>query len=140
MNKKLVGFGLIFFALILITIGILFFDKKEIDKHADIIKVSSPLPNTIINSPLLIEGVARGNWYFEASFPVHLIDGNGKELMATPAQAQGEWMTSEFVPFKATLNFVKPTTSTGTLVFKKDNASGLPEFDDSISIPIKFAQ
>ncbi len=108
------------------------------DKHADLIRVSSPKINSEIESPFIIRGEARGNWYFEASFPVHLFDANGKELAVAPATAQDEWMTTNFVPFELILNFKKPTTATGTLVLKKDNASGLPEHDDSISIPVKF--
>lgn len=144
MNKKLVGWILIVLAIFLIGIA-LSLPKKETkiappvpDAHSDIIKVSAPLPNSTIKSPLTVTGVARGNWYFEASFPVRLYDANGKELAATPAQAQGDWMTTEFVPFEVILNFTKPMTATGTLVFQKDNPSGLPEHDDSISIPVRF--
>jgi hypothetical protein len=108
------------------------------DKHADLIKVYSPEINAAIGSPLTIKGEARGNWYFEASFPVHLFDANGKELAVAPATAQGEWMTTNFVPFELTLTFDKPSTATGNLVLEKDNASGLAERDDSISIPVKF--
>jgi len=79
-----------------------------------------------------------GNWYFEASFPVMIFDANGEKLGVVPAQAKGDWMTTEFVPFEATLTFDKPTTATGTLVLLKDNPSGLPENDNSISIPVSF--
>ena len=105
---------------------------------SDLIKVSSPLPSQEIESPLEITGEARGYWYFEASFPIHLLDGNGIEIAVAPAQAQSEWMTTDFVPFKLVLLFDKPTTPTGTLVLKKDNPSGLPEHDDEIRIPVRF--
>jgi hypothetical protein len=49
-------------------------------------------------------------------------------------------MTNEFVPFEATLTFTKPTTETGTVVFQRDNPSGLPENDQSVSIPIYFSE
>ena len=104
------------------------------------IRVTVPLPNATVGSPLTIRGEARGNWYFEASFPVRLRDGNGKELAVAPAQAQGEWMTTEFVPFEVTLTFTAPETETGTLILEKDNPSGLPEHDASISIPVRFAR
>ena len=55
-----------------------------------------------------------------------------------PAQAQSDWMTEEFVPFKAMLEFSAPTTATGTLVLEKDNPSGLPENADSLIVPVKF--
>lgn len=104
----------------------------------DLIWVQAPLPNQTINSPLIITGKARGNWYFEASFPAVLLDANGKVLAQAPAQAQGEWMTTEYVPFSVTLTFAVPTTATGTLVLKKDNPSGLPEHDNELRIPVVF--
>ena len=102
------------------------------------IQVFSPLPNATVASPLTVTGKARGNWYFEASFPIRLFDGNGKELAVGIAQAQGEWMTTEFVPFQVTLNFTNPTTTTGTLVLEKDNPSGLPEHAAELRLPVKF--
>jgi hypothetical protein len=105
----------------------------------DLIVVSNVVANQILESPLTIEGSARGLWYFEASFPVELLDGNGKRLTIKPAQAQGEWMTIEFVPFSVTLTFVKPTTATGTLILHKDNPSGEPSRDDSLRIPVRFS-
>jgi len=91
-----------------------------------------------ISSPLEIIGKARGNWYFEASFPIVLLDGNNKEIATAIAQAQSDWMTEDFVDFKALLSFSNPETQKGTLVFKKDNPSGLPENDEQIEVPIYF--
>jgi hypothetical protein len=105
----------------------------------DLIHVSVPLPNVLVQSPLVVKGEARGSWYFEASFPVKILDANGKQLGAVPAQAQGDWMTTDFVPFQATLSFTLPTTETGIVVFQKDNPSGLPENDRSVSIPVYFS-
>lgn len=105
---------------------------------SDKIFVIQPLENAVVKSPLVVKGEARGNWYFEASFPVTLVDGNGKELVVSPAQAKADWMTTEFVPFEVALTFSKPSTKTGTLILKKDNPSGLPENDASISIPVRF--
>lgn len=109
----------------------------ELEK-ADLIKVTDPRPNAIVTSPLTVRGVARGNWYFEASFPVELLDATGVRLAQVPAQAQGEWMTTDFVPFTATLTFTAPTSSTGTLLLHKDNPSGLPQNDDALRIPVRF--
>lgn len=104
----------------------------------EMIYADSPKPNAVVQSPLMVTGAARGNWYFEASFPVKLLDANGNVLVQTPAQAQGEWMTTEFVPFSVKLAFETPTTTTGTLVLQKDNPSGLPEYDNALYIPIRF--
>ena len=103
------------------------------------IRVTSPLPNSSVRSPLTITGEARGNWYFEASFPVKILDANGKVLGQHYAEAQGEWMTTEFVPFRSTLTFSTPTTSTGVLVLEKDNPSGLPQNTAEIRVPIRFS-
>lgn len=104
----------------------------------DLIRITSPQPGETINSPLSISGVARGSWFFEASFPIRLYDQNGQELGVALAQAQDDWMTSEFVPFVATLSFSPSTTDTGELIFQKDNPSGLPEFDDQRRVPVVF--
>ncbi|PJE50490.1 MAG: hypothetical protein COV29_03725 [Candidatus Yanofskybacteria bacterium CG10_big_fil_rev_8_21_14_0_10_36_16] len=110
---------------------------NELEK-IDIIRVDSPRPNSYISSPLTITGQARGIWFFEASFPIRLLDENNREIAVAIAQAQSDWMTKEFVPFKATLNFNAPATNKGILVFEKDNPSGLPEYEDKLIMPILF--
>lgn len=104
-----------------------------------LIRVTTPTPNLLVRSPLTVRGEARGSWYFEASFPVRLLDAHGTELAVIPAQAQGDWMTTAFVPFSAELSFGTPTTETGTLVLEKDNPSGLPEHAAEYRIPVRFA-
>lgn len=103
-----------------------------------LIRVNVPEPNAFIRSPLTVSGEARGNWYFEASFPVRLLDADGTVLAALPAQAQDDWMTEAFVPFKVTLIFKTPKGTTGTLVFVKDNPSGDSARDDEIRVPVRF--
>ncbi|MDO8552653.1 MAG: Gmad2 immunoglobulin-like domain-containing protein [bacterium] len=114
---------------------------KDFEGEADIavqIQVTTPVPNQKVSSPLIVKGKARGNWYFEAAFPIAIIDANGIQLGVASAEAQSAWTTSDFVPFEATLEFEKSATSTGILLLKKDNPSGLQEKDASISIPISF--
>ncbi len=112
-------------------------DTAPPDK-SNLIRVTKPALNAIVKSPLQIEGEARGVWYFEASFPVSLYDANGKLLARGPAQAESEWMTQNFVQFALGLKFDPPTTATGTLVFEKDNPSGLPEHADEYRMPVRF--
>ncbi len=112
---------------------------NELEKD-DLIRIESPRPNATVASPLKVTGSARGTWFFEASFPVRITDSNGVELGVVPAQAQGEWMTEEFVRFEATLPFKAPTTDTGYLILEKDNPSGLPEHADELKIPIMFSR
>lgn len=105
---------------------------------SNLITVENPRPNQAITSPLVIKGEARGYWFFEASFPVKLLDGKGDIIAIVPAQAKSEWMTENFVPFEAILEFQKPETKEGTLVLEKDNPSGLPEHADELRIPVNF--
>ena len=105
---------------------------------SDVIRITAPTANTVITSPLAVTGEARGIWYFEASFPVELLDANRNQVAIVPAQAQGEWMTENFVPFMTTLSFTPPASDTGFLVLKKDNPSGLPEHEASVEIPVRF--
>lgn len=111
------------------------YSKKDV---SDLIRVTTPENNDFIKSPLTIIGEARGFWYFEASFPVKLLDADGKQLAIKPAQAKGEWMTESFVPFEVSLEFEKPSTAGGSLILQKDNPSGLPENDRELRIPVRF--
>lgn len=104
----------------------------------DLIVADSPHPGDTVSSPVSISGEARGYWFFEASFPVEIRDANGQLLGQWYAEAQGEWMTEDFVPFTSTLTFETPATPTGTLILRRDNPSGLPENDDELTIPVRF--
>ncbi len=111
--------------------------------NADILRNISIQGGDTVSSPLTVTGEARGNWFFEASFPVILTDWDGRIIAQVPAQAQGEWMTEEFVPFSATLTFTTPipgdpAVNRGALILQKDNPSGLPEHDDALEIPVVF--
>lgn len=115
---------------------------NELEKM-NFIRIDNPRPNQIIKSPLLISGEARGNWFFEASFPVDLVDSDGRILVQSFATAQGEWMTSDFVPFTTTLTFTADENvygKKGTLILRKDNPSALPEHDDALEIPVTFGE
>lgn len=99
------------------------------------VTVTTPRPNAKVEKTFIIAGSAPGPWFFEASFPIKVIDQNGNVLVNTHAEAQGDWMTTDLVTFVAT------ATTTGyagpaTLVLLRDNPSGLPENDDSLEIPI----
>jgi len=120
--------------------------QAHIDEKANLITLTSPLPLGIIENPLVLTGQARGYWYFEASFPIVLTNWDGLIIAEGYATAEAEWMTEEFVPFKASINFVNPYNEgdpdfmkNGSLILQRDNPSGLPENDDALEIPIRFA-
>ena len=93
-----------------------------------------------MRSPLIVTGQAVGPWFHEASFSLRLLDAHERSLADSYAQAEGEWMTESFVPFRGELQFVAPSEGAGTLVFEKANASGLPEHADAFCIPVQFAR
>ena len=109
---------------------------EKIDK----VQLTSPLPGDKVKSPLQVAGRARGQWFFEASFPLVVVDWDGRIIGESFAQAQGEWMTSDWVDFKGTIKFTPDTTvsNRGALILRKDNPSDLPENDDALEIPIFF--
>lgn len=120
--------------------------QAQIDAKADLIVLTNPVPLGVITDPLLISGEARGTWYFEGDFPVVLTDWNGLIIAEGFVTAQEEWMTEEFVPFAGSLEFVSPYNAgdpdfmkNGSLILQKDNPSGLPEFDEALEIPVRFA-
>ncbi len=107
-----------------------------INASKDLIIVDSPKPGETVGQTFSISGSARGYWYFEASFPVEIQDGQGNVIAQTIAQAEGDWMTEEFVPFKARVEFPAPYYGDVIVVLKKDNPSGEPERDASVMFPV----
>jgi len=120
------------------------FSKKpsqscEEDRLKNLIRLATPTFNEEIFSPLLIKGEARGTWFFEATFPIVLVNWDGLIIAEGFATAQDNWVTEDFIPFKATLEFIKPEyNNRGSLILQKSNPSGLPENDDALEIPILF--
>lgn len=126
----------------------------HIASKRDLIAVHEPLPLSVISSPFTIKGEARGFWFFEANFSVVLTDWDGRIIAQHYASAQlnpddpdSTWMTTEFVPFIAELEFESPVfedvpeehfSRRGYLILQKANPSGLPENDDALEIPILF--
>ncbi|MEK7203672.1 MAG: Gmad2 immunoglobulin-like domain-containing protein [Patescibacteria group bacterium] len=139
--------------LIVITAGVAGFyiydqwPRNPVALKPDLITVAAPKIGDTVKSPLVIRGEARGYWFFEATFPVVLTNWDGLIIAQHYAQAQSEWMTTDFVPFEAKLEFESPVlpgadknhfSRRGYLILKKDNPSGLPEYDDSLEIPVRF--
>jgi hypothetical protein len=119
-------------------------DSDVIAQKDDLIFVTSAGLNGATGNPasMIVTGEARGNWYFEASFPVKVYDSNNVLVGSGIATAEGEWMTEEYVPFKAIVPITStaPLTDTGTVVLEKDNPSGLPENDNSLTVPVNLVQ
>ena len=107
----------------------------------DLISVDSPRIKEKVSSPFTISGKARGSWFFEGSFPVILTDWDGKIIAKGIAKAQGEWMTTEYVPFTATLTYTLPAGTLytrGTLILKKDNPSDNRKLDNTLEYEVEL--
>ncbi len=139
---------LVLIAVIALITGIVFFYVSQAEDEpvptpteGTLIRVSYPKAGDTVTSPFTVRGEARGQWYFEASFPVMLVDWDGRIIAQGIATAQSDWMTTNFVPFTATLTFdtkEKRYSNRGTLILQKSNASGLPEHNGTLEIPIIF--
>jgi|GEM_PF-3541662 len=112
------------------------------------ITVEEPEQFDLVESPLTIRGEARGTWFFEATFPVKLLDkaenviAEGYVTAGDPTSDSSErasWMTEDFVPFTGTIEFEAPEESAeGILMLEKANPSGLEENAGMMWVPVRF--
>ena len=100
------------------------------------ISIDEPKANATTTSPITLSGRARGNWFFEASAPVSVIDVSGKTLGSGHITATGDWMTTDYVPFTGSLAYTAGTSTEGYLLFMNDNPSGDPSRSVSVRVPI----
>ncbi|MCG2690253.1 GerMN domain-containing protein [Candidatus Parcubacteria bacterium] len=105
-------------------------------QEPDWVILNTPKENQFVSSPLLIEGKAKGTWFFEGSFPAKLYDEQGELLSVAIASSQGEWMTEDYVDFTAQMTFLVATTTQAKLVLERDNPSGLTELDKSVEFSL----
>lgn len=97
--------------------------------------VTDPLPNATMPQTFTVRGQARGNWFFEASFPLQVRDPENNNVGGGIAMTSDNWMTTDFVSFEGKV-VVENYSGPARLVLMKDNPSGLPEFEDSVEFPI----
>ena len=100
--------------------------------------MTSPKQNELIISPVKIQGAVVGNWFFEGSMPVKLVDNSGNVIASGQARSEDDWMTDKPVKFTADLEFPSTIASSGYVIISKDNPSGLPKNDGYIKIPVRL--
>jgi hypothetical protein len=81
-------------------------------------------------------GIIKGAYFFEGNILINILDSNKKVLKKSNAVAKTDWMTSGPVDFEGNIDFSVGYKGSGYLEIHNDNASGLPENDKSILIPI----
>lgn len=102
--------------------------------------VNMPKANDVVTSPVTISGYVNGDGWngFEGQVgSVKLVDSAGHVLAQGPLTATTEWTTT-MVNFATSLQFTSPATKIGSLIFRNENPSGLPERDKQFILPIKF--
>lgn len=114
------------------------FSKHPAEAHPEI-SLSNLSNNQAIASGFTVQGKVKGNWFFEGSFPVEILNANRQKLSTVLAQTKEDWMTSEMIGFFAKLDFPKPLTDHGYVVFRRDNPSGLPEHDREFTVQVRFS-
>lgn len=97
--------------------------------------VDAPESGANVPKSFTVTGKAPGPWFFEASFPIEVRSATGTLLVQTHATALTDWMTTDDVAFKADIT-TTGYTGPATLILMRDNPSGLPQNDASISLPI----
>ncbi len=83
-----------------------------------------------------IVGAVKGAYFFEANIIINILDVNKNVLKKGYATATNEWMTVEPVSFEGDIDFTNLPSGPAYIEIHNDNASGLPEHDKSILIPI----
>jgi hypothetical protein len=110
----------------------------EVQNPQPEVVLDQPKYGDLVSSPMIVKGKAKGNWFFEGTMPATLKDENGKVLVQQALHADGDWMTTNYVPFSGTMAFDPGTSQYGVLIINKDNPSGMPELDSSVAVPVRF--
>jgi hypothetical protein len=97
--------------------------------------VTSPHEHTVVGSDFTISGKAPGPWFFEATFPVKILDSESNSIATSHATASGDWQTTGLVDFTVPVH-INGYHGQATIVLMRDNPSGLPENDDALEVPI----
>jgi hypothetical protein len=100
------------------------------------VHIDNLLPMGNISHNQVVTGQIRGNWSFEGSFVVEIYDSAQKLISANIATLQGDWMTSDFVPYSVTLNTGDSPADMLYLHFVKENPSGLAENAAEFILPV----
>ena len=92
--------------------------------------------NSSVHGILSFNGVVQGGYFSEGSMPINVLDFNKNLLKNSNVMTKSDWMTSGPVNFEGKIDFSGLPKGPAFIELKKDNPSGLPEYDKSILIPI----
>ena len=107
------------------------------------ITVANPVAGARISSPLVAEGVATNNWFFEGQFMAELVV-DGEVIVTGPAMQAGDtnWTDPGPVNFRAELIFNVTKETPAELILSEDMPAYIDEANDirgparSVRIPV----
>ena len=111
-------------------------DRRALLGNADDLVSFSIWPGDKVHGMVSYSGVIKGAYFFEANIVINILDANKKLLKGSYAMATIDWMTSGPVSFEGNIDFSGLPVGAAYLEIHNDNASGLPEYDKSVLVPI----
>lgn len=112
------------------------YDNQILGKAEDLVNFTI-LPGTKVPKGILsYRGSIKGAWFFEGNILINILDINKVPLLQSNAVAKTDWMTVEPVEFEGNIDFTGLPAGPAYFEIHNDNASGLPENDKFIQIPI----
>ncbi|KKU71749.1 MAG: Lipoprotein LpqB, GerMN domain protein [Parcubacteria group bacterium GW2011_GWA2_47_26] len=105
----------------------------EIWSEGENISVRMPQPDSLVTSPLIVEGLART---FESDVVLRLKDDKGEELVKTFTTANAP-DAGLYGPYRAELIFEKPRARAGTLEVFELSAKDGSEIN-KVTVPVRF--
>ncbi len=111
-------------------------DRSKILGNKDDLVSFSIWPGAKLRGVLSYRGVMQGGYFFEGNILINILDQNKKLLKSSNAMAKGEWMTVGPVNFEGNIDFTGLPKGLAYFEIHNDNASGIPEKDKSVLIPI----
>ena len=143
---------LFIFSIIVIIVIVLFITKRvyaPISDSSNIITVDNTVlgnkedlvsfsinPGATVSGVLDITGSVKGGYFFEGNILINILDSDKNILKNSHVNAKTDWMTIEPVEFSTTLDITGLSKGPAYIEIHNDNASGLPENDKNILIPI----
>jgi hypothetical protein len=109
---------------------------SEIIGNKDDLVHFSILPDSKLSGVVSYVGSIKGGYFFEGNILIGIADINKNIILQNYANATSEWMTADPVTFSGTIDLSNLPKGSAFIEIHNDNASGLPEHDKKILIPI----
>ena len=109
--------------------------KHHIEEPSDLLSFSVK-PWGTVSGGMNLNGIVQGGYFNEGNVLINVIDPDKQVLKAGHGTATTDWMSAGPVSFVATVDFTGIRKGPAYIEIKRDNASGLPENDKSVTIPV----